>query len=70
MELLNVIQESVHDYARRRAAAIETACEAAVQGGEHGVLVIDHPDRVEVSVHVAVPYGMMYVADLRGLPTP
>lgn len=56
--------------------ALETACEMAIQGGEHGVLVVHRdayfiPDEAntnlmqlnpgwEIKVSPEVPYGMIY----------
>ena len=54
------------DVARRQAAAIEEACELALQGGEFGVLVRTHLDdngwHLIAEVSPLVPYGTIGVA--------
>lgn len=44
-------------------AMIEQACEAAIQGGEHGVLIWRNSEGMLVNVCVseAVPYGYQYL---------
>lgn len=44
-----------------RLAALEAACEEAVQGGEHGVLVLYRSDGwYSVGVDPRVPYGYIF----------
>lgn len=50
--------EFVQAQIQARADAIERACEAALQGGKHGVLVDEVDGVVSVSEHV--PYGQIY----------
>lgn len=50
------IQTHILALARARAARIEWACERALQGGEHGVLV----DGDRIGPHVSVPCGQIY----------
>ena len=50
-------------YAVREAdiAVVEQTCEAAIQGGEHGVLVGYKQGRLALcEVHPSVPYGMVH----------
>lgn len=49
------------EQARRNVAVIEQACELALQGGKHGVLVVARPGgAVSASVHPSVPYGTIH----------
>lgn len=54
----------IHDYLDKlieaRAATIEQAIEAALQGGEHGVSVIDIPGNTSARVDPRVPYGHQF----------
>lgn len=61
MKIEDAVAELVAGHVAKVDAAIEVACEAAVQGGVCGVLVIRDPDgSVEVSVNPRVPYGYRY----------
>lgn len=55
----------LHRMMERRRAVINLACEAALQNGEHGVLVVDFADgRTFAGVHDTVPYGVIrYTTD-------
>lgn len=47
-----------------QAAALERACEEALQGGQHGVLVVrDRFGGMKVAVDPSVPYGHIYEVD-------
>lgn len=63
----NPFSEQIADYitslVKAEAAMIERACEAAIQGGEHGVLIWRNQEGLllHVCVSEAVPYGYQYV---------
>ena len=59
--------DQVREHARRVAltedAIIETACEAALQGGQHGVLVVRRADTLRLvfaQPDPKVPYGRIH----------
>jgi hypothetical protein len=57
----DLVTEYLNDKAFQQAAKVEAACEAAVQGGKHGVFVIQHADgTVSPAVNPLVPYGQIY----------
>jgi hypothetical protein len=52
------IRDHVARIQAQQNAAIEAACERALQGGLYGVKVIRHADgTISVGVHPDVPYG-------------
>jgi hypothetical protein len=55
----------VRDLHERVNAAIEQACEQALQGGEHGVLVLTDGDSIFIGAHRLVPYGEIHYCDKR-----
>ena len=55
------IGDFIQEHIGRVNAAIEEACEAALQDGRYGVLVVHHRDQsVTVSVSPLVPYGFIH----------
>lgn len=55
------IEKLIRRLVTEHTAAVEKACEAALQGGECGVLVIWHRNGdVSVGVDASVPYGFLY----------
>lgn len=55
------LDEIIREHSKRVSDAIETACEAALQGGLYGVLVTYYPNlRVVAQVSPHVPYGHIY----------
>lgn len=55
------IEKAIRRLMTERMDAIEKACEAALQGGECGVLVIWHRNGdVSAGVDASVPYGFVY----------
>jgi hypothetical protein len=65
MNLNDYVHAHVEEVVRRRAAAIERACEEAVQGGEFGVLVDDEDGWARTDA--SVPYGQIFVLPMRSL---
>lgn len=59
-----------HEQARRNHAAIEQACEAALQGGRAGVCVTRNGNgTVTVEVCLDVPFGTIHEHILPPVPT-
>jgi hypothetical protein len=55
------LHEAIEAELYRQAALVETACEAALQTGDHGVLVIKSwGGVVKADPHPLVPYGEIY----------
>jgi hypothetical protein len=55
------VEEYLERHIRQVHAVIEQMCEASLQGGEHGVLILYKPGGdVEVSVSPDVPYGHIH----------
>lgn len=47
-----------------QAEAIESACEASIRDGKHGVLLVRYPNGdIMVVVHPSVPYGCIHEID-------
>lgn len=53
------INHYLHEYFRRRSEAIEAACEEAIQGGEHGVLLVRYPNCVGCGQPAATPRDLV-----------
>jgi hypothetical protein len=58
----SALEELARREAEYRAWRIEQAAEAALQGGQHGVLVREWPGRrlFDARVHPDVPYGEIH----------
>jgi hypothetical protein len=56
----DLIQKLVMERIRRRHDVIETACEVAISYGQHGVAVLEIPDRTVAFPCSLVPYGQIY----------
>lgn len=54
------IDALVTERVRRHHATVEAACEAALQGGRHGVMVEWNADRTTAWVDPGVPYGEVH----------
>lgn len=60
-ELGRAIDELARRAVEYRHWRIEQACEAALQGGRHGVLVRETSEKlIDVRVDPTVPYGEIY----------
>lgn len=58
-----MMQTLIEEGAQRVAGVMEEACERAIQGGKHGVLVLRRDDgTMHVGVSELVPYGR--IADM------
>lgn len=54
------IQAAVESHMRRYDEALERVCELALEGGEHGVLVVWEGTTFTISIDPTVPYGQIY----------
>lgn len=55
----SLTQGVVQEFARRFNQDLEVVVEAAIQGGEHGVLVVWTGVRYEISISPEVKYGQI-----------
>lgn len=60
MDISERIQVAVETTMRRYNEALEQVCELALEGGEHGVLVIWEGSTFTISVNSDVPYGQIH----------
>lgn len=68
MNSSDIFRRHIETQLRHRAAAIESALEGALQGGEHGVLVDE--EACTATVSVLVPYGRVYLVGVVRLDSP
>jgi hypothetical protein len=61
----DIITDAIRQILSTRHALIESACETAITGGKHGVLVIESPnlfapEYFHVEINESVPYGHLF----------
>jgi hypothetical protein len=67
LDISKFLEGMASQLSRERAAAIEEACEAAMQTGDSGVSVNNYMSgRWEVKVDPNVPYGQIWERNLPG----